>query len=75
MYDRLLWIREQFKQGSTVTLKEQQGEGLPAGSKGKIKYIDNVGTVFIKWSNGMTLGMPADENLYDIQKKDMSQER
>ncbi len=30
---------------------------LKAGDEGEVDYIDDIGTVFVKWDNGSTLGL------------------
>lgn len=30
---------------------------LPAGSKGTVQFVDDLGTVHVRWDNGSTLGL------------------
>lgn len=30
---------------------------LPAGTRGTVNFVDDTGTVFVKWDNGVSLGL------------------
>lgn len=50
-------LREQYKPGMRVELAEMDDpQAPPAGTKGTVRWVDDIGTVFVKWDNGSGLG-------------------
>lgn len=39
---------------------------LVPGTEGKVTFIDSVGTVFVDWDDGSSLGMVAGEDEYEV---------
>jgi hypothetical protein len=39
---------------------------LPAGTKGTVEYVDDMGTVRVKWDSGSTLGLIPNVDEYRI---------
>jgi hypothetical protein len=42
---------------------------VPYGTEGTIEYIDDIGTLHVKWDNGSTLGLCPREDKYEILDK------
>lgn len=38
----------------------------PAGTKGTIRLVDDMGTIHVEWDNGSHLGLVPDEDKYRI---------
>lgn len=41
---------------------------MPAGLVGTVNYVDDVGSVFVDWSNGSSLALIPDEDDFDVVK-------
>jgi hypothetical protein len=50
--------REQFKPGTRVELMSMSDpfSALKPGERGSVSAVDDIGTVFVKWDSGSTLG-------------------
>lgn len=55
--------------GKRVTLLRTSDPytNLKAGDEGVVNYIDDTGTVFVKWDNGSSLGLIEGEDLWQYQ--------
>ena len=52
-------LREYYKPGSKVKLVRMNDPftHIPEGANGVVTGVDDAGTIFVKWSNGSTLGV------------------
>lgn len=51
-------LKKQFPIGSHVCLIKMDDEQAPSpGTKGIVRFVDDIGTVFVKWENGSMLGV------------------
>ena len=52
-------LRLYYKPGSKVKLVRMNDPytHIPAGTIGVVTCVDDAGTIFVKWSNGSTLGV------------------
>lgn len=55
--DELKRLREKFIEGIRVALTKMEGETIPIGTKGTVRYVDDIGTIHVNWDNGSTLGV------------------
>lgn len=57
-------LKTQFKAGTKVKLiKMDDTQAPPIGTTGYVKFVDDVGTVHVKWDNGSSLGVVYGEDV------------
>lgn len=50
-------LKKQYPEGTEVELvKMDDIQAPPAGTKGKVRFVDDLGTVHISWDTGSGLG-------------------
>lgn len=56
--EELKTLREKFKKGMRVECIRLEDEytPIPAGTKGTVDYVDDIGTVHVNWDCGSSLG-------------------
>ena len=60
-------IKEKYTIGTKVKLiKMYDMHEVPVGTKGIIEFIDDIGTLHIKWENGSTLGLVVGVDEFEI---------
>ena len=69
LQDLLLRFLRSNLVGKRVTLLRTSDPytNLKAGDEGVVNYIDDMGTVFVKWDNGSSLGLIEGEDLWQYQ--------
>lgn len=69
LHDLLLRFLRGNLVGKRVTLLRTSDPytDLKAGDEGVVDYIDDMGTVFVKWDNGSSLGLIEGEDLWQYQ--------
>lgn len=69
LHDLLLRFLRGNLVGKRVTLLRTSDPytNLKAGDEGVVNYIDDTGTVFVKWDNGSSLGLIEGEDLWQYQ--------
>ena len=56
-------LKQEYPVGTTVELvKMDDILAPPAGTKGKVIGIDDIGTIFVSWENGSRLGVAYGED-------------
>jgi len=51
-------LRKQFPAGTEVELIEMDDpQAPPAGTRGKVAFVDDIGTIHVSWSTGSGLGI------------------
>lgn len=56
--DTIRKIKEKYKSGMRIQLEFMDDkQSPPKGTKGTISYVDDIGTIFVKWDNGCCLGL------------------
>lgn len=65
---KLKELRETYKKGMTIQLDYMDDPQAPEiGTKGKIDYVDDAGTVHVSWENGGSLGLiPSEGDCFHI---------
>ncbi len=51
-------LRERYPEGTRVELQWMDDpQSPPPGTVGVVKYVDDIGTIHVKWENGSSLGL------------------
>lgn len=51
------FLKDLYPAGTRVKLLEMNDiQAPPIGTLGTVMYVDDIGTIHIKWDNGLTLG-------------------
>lgn len=59
-------LRELYPVGTKIKLIEMNdSQAPPNGTIGIVDYIDDVGTIHMKWGNGSSLGLIVGEDKFD----------
>ena len=49
---------------------------VPAGTRGTVKFVDSVGTIFPEWDNGRTLGIvPNEDSFRKLTQEELEEEK
>lgn len=55
--ETVLRLREQFPIGTKVELVSMDDmQAPPPGTKGEVRFVDDGGTIHVRWENGSSLG-------------------
>ena len=56
-------LKEQYPSGTRVELLEMNDiSAPPIGTLGTVNYVDDIGTIHVKWDNGSNLGVAYPED-------------
>lgn len=62
-FERLKELRRQYPPKCLVELVSMDDlQAPPVGTKGKVLFVDDIGTIHVAWENGSTLGVLPDED-------------
>ena len=57
------FLKDLYSTGTRVKLVEMNDiQAPPIGTLGTVMYVDDIGTIHIKWDNGSTLGVAYPED-------------
>ena len=60
-------LRKMYPIGAKVELvKMDDAQAPPVGTKGVVEFIDDIGTIHVKWENGSSLGVVYGEDLCKV---------
>lgn len=63
MDTKIQGLKEQYLSGTRVELLEMNDiSAPPIGTLGTVKYVDDIGTIHVKWDNGSNLGVAYPED-------------
>ena len=49
---------------------------VPAGTRGTVKFVDSMGTIFPEWDNGRTLGIvPGEDSFRKLTQEELEEEK
>lgn len=58
-------IKETYSEGMTIVLAEMKGESkMPAGLRGTVKFVDDMGQIHMNWENGSSLALNVEEDKF-----------
>ena len=68
------FLREQYPKGTRIKLNSMSDPFSPIlpGTKGTVQFVDDVGTVHMKWDNGRTLGLVIGEDSFSTIPQEYS---
>lgn len=72
------YARKRFPVGKRVELTHMDDpySPIPDGTRGRIERIDDIGTIFVKWDNGRTLGLIYGEDKFRLlTQKELAEEK
>ena len=59
-------LKEQFPVGCRVRLvKMEDPQAPPVGTEGIVSYIDDIGTIHVRWKTGSSLGVVFGEDIIE----------
>lgn len=62
--ERLQGLRERYKTGTRVELvKMDDVQAPPAGTKGTVTGVDDIGSIMVNWDNGGSLSVVYGEDI------------
>ena len=68
-------IRQTYAPGTRIELQHMEDpQPVPDGTLGSVAYVDDAGTIHMKWDNGRTLGLVPGEDQFRKQTAQELQE-
>lgn len=68
-YDLVDRKKKEYPAGTRVVLDgplRDEPRKIPVGMKGIVHYVDDTGTVFVKWDDGSYLGLIVEDNYHKV---------
>lgn len=63
-------IKAMYPKGTRIELIHMDdSQAVPGGTRGTVWYVDDMGTIHMKWDNGRTLGLIPEEDEFKIIKE------
>lgn len=60
-------IKKMYPAGKRIRLIYMNDlQAVPSGTIGTVDYVDDIGTIHMKWDNGRTLGVVYGEDKFEI---------
>lgn len=57
-------LRQRFPTGSRVELVRMNDvQAPPPGTRGTVQFVDDIGTIHVRWDNGSSLGIAYGEDV------------
>lgn len=69
MYDenKIEKIKKQYPKGTEIELISMNDpQPVPSGTHGIVDFVDDIGTIFVKWENGSSLGLLVGEDEFKV---------
>lgn len=64
------FLKKMYPVGTIVELDYMDdSQAPPSGTKGKVTFIDSLGTIHVSWDNGSSLGLIYNKDMFHIVKE------
>ena len=62
------FIKEQYPSGTRIRLNSMEDPYAPIapGTEGVVDFVDDIGTIHMKWNNGRSLGIVPGEDSFSV---------
>lgn len=69
-------IRQTYAPGTRLELQHMEDpQPVPNGTRGTVVYVDDAGTIHMKWDNGRTLGLvPGEDQFRKLTPQELQEE-
>lgn len=69
-------IRQSYTPGTRIELQHMEDpQPVPDGTRGSVAYVDDAGTIHMKWDNGRTLGLvPGEDQFRKLKAQELQEE-
>lgn len=66
--EELKKLKEKYPKGTRIKceMMKDNFNPIPSGTLGRVRNVDDAGTIHMLWDNGSTLGLVADEDIFEI---------
>ena len=62
-------IKKRYPVGTRIKLDfMNDSQAVPSGTLGTVAYVDDMGTLHMKWDNGRSLGLVVGEDSFEVVK-------
>lgn len=66
--DKVVKIRTKYPTGTKIILQNMEGESkMPAGLKGTVNWVDDIGQIHVNWENGSFLAINPEVDSFYIE--------
>lgn len=63
-------LRKRYPEGTKVRLVNMNDvQAPPANTEGEVRYVDDIGQIHVKWSNGSTLALIVGEDTFILTEE------
>ena len=69
--------KEMYPAGTRIMLDymDDPYAPIPSGTKGTVDFVDDVGTIHMRWDNGRSLGLvPGEDSFHRLSDKELEEE-
>lgn len=69
-------IQQTYTPGTRIELQHMEDpQPVPDGIRGSVAYVDDAGTIHMKWDNGRTLGLvPGEDQFRKLTPQELQEE-
>ena len=69
-------IQQTYSPGTRLELQHMEDpQPVPDGTRGTVAYVDDAGTIHMKWDNGRTLGLvPGEDQFRKLTPQELQEE-
>lgn len=68
--------KERYPKGTRIELLSMNdSQAVPPGTRGTVDYVDDLGSIHMKWDNGRTLAIcPQEDNFRKLTEQEIAEE-